>query len=248
MCDASLWVIPRRVGFIGCRSGGGGTLRHAISTSGVSPVAAPVAAQIGADCLVRLSPAILNRGESAFWGTRQAGSPFRAPGEWNCHLNRMLSQHDVTLNTAGLLRRPDSRAGAWRCGYAHGGERDQLPHWSKRHDQLGIDEPLEVGCEGLGEGPVADQDPRLGVRVEGLWGRVGGGHQHPFVVVDDGLGMEDRSGGVSRVDGTWTVVDVSAMGSQASTYPPTVSYSFPGSLPGSDRALVNGWPPAWLHG
>ena len=73
-------------------------------------------------------------------------------------------------------------------------ERHRLPHRGQRHDQPGIDEPLEVRRDGLGEGPVADQDACLDVPVERLRGEIGGGDEHLLVVVDDCLGVEDRPG------------------------------------------------------
>ena len=65
-----------------------------------------------------------------------------------------------------------------------------------------------VVCEGLGEGPVSDKQPGLDVPVKGFRREVGGGHEHLLVVLDDGLGMKDRPGRVTWVDGPWAVVDV----------------------------------------
>ena len=62
--------------------------------------------------------------------------------------------------------------------------------------------------EGLGEGPVADKETSLNVPVQRLRGEVGGGDEDLLVVVDDRLGMEDRPGAITRVDGTWIEVDV----------------------------------------
>ena len=62
-----------------------------------------------------------------------------------------------------------------------------------------------MGCESLGEGPVADQETSLDVAFQRLRGEFRGGDEDLLVVVDDGLGMEDGTGGVTRVDGTWVV-------------------------------------------
>ena len=118
------------------------------------------------------------------------------------------SDHPVTVTTAGFFRRPDGREGAVRFGYPLGWEGDHLRHRRQRHDESGIDEPLEVGCESLGEGPVADKQPGLDVPFKGLRGEVGRRDEDQLVVVDDGLGMEDRPGAITRVDGTWIEVDV----------------------------------------
>ena len=104
------------------------------------------------------------------------------------------------------------RAGAQRFGYRHVWEGDHLRHRRQRHDQRGIDEPLEMQCEGLGQCAVADQDASLYVPVECIRGEVRGGDEDLLVVVDDCLGVEDRPGGVARVDGTWVVVDVRTAG------------------------------------
>ena len=55
--------------------------------------------------------------------------------------------------------------------------------------------------ERLGEGPVADKQPGLDVPFKGLRGEVGRGHEYLLVVVDDRLGVEDRPGAVTWVDG-----------------------------------------------
>ena len=78
---------------------------------------------------------------------------------------------------------------------------NRLRHRGQRHDESGIDEPLEVRRERLGEGPVADEETSLYVAFQRLRGEVGRGHEYLLVVVDDGLGMEDGPGGVARVDG-----------------------------------------------
>ena len=67
-----------------------------------------------------------------------------------------------------------------------------------------IDQPLGVRREGLGQCAVADQEPSLNVSVERIRGEVGGG--------DDGLGVKDGPGAVTRVDGTWVVVHVRSQG------------------------------------
>ena len=56
-------------------------------------------------------------------------------------------------------------------------------------------------CESLCEGPVADKQPGLDVPFKGLRGEVGRGHEYLLVVVDDRLGVEDRPGAVTWVDG-----------------------------------------------
>ena len=68
-------------------------------------------------------------------------------------------------------------------------EANDLPQRRKRHDQRRIDEPLEVGREGLGEGPVTDQEPGLEKHVQSLRGEVGGRDETLLVVVDDCLGV-----------------------------------------------------------
>lgn len=73
-------------------------------------------------------------------------------------------------------------------------EANDLPQRRKRHDQRRIDEPLEVGCKRLGEGPVADEDACLDVPVECIRGEVRGGDEDLLVVVDDRLGVEDGPG------------------------------------------------------
>ena len=55
--------------------------------------------------------------------------------------------------------------------------------------------------ERLGEGPVADKQPGLDVPFKGLRGEVRGRDEHLLVVVDDRLGVEDRPGAVTWVDG-----------------------------------------------
>lgn len=66
--------------------------------------------------------------------------------------------------------------------------------------------------EGLGEGPVADEDACLDVPVECIRGEVRGGDEDLLVVVDDRLGVDHRPGAVIRVDGTWVVLDICAPG------------------------------------
>jgi hypothetical protein len=65
-----------------------------------------------------------------------------------------------------------------------------------------------VRRERLGKCAVADKEAGLDVSVERRWGELGGRDEELLVVVDDGLGMEDRPGAITRVDGTWAVVDV----------------------------------------
>ena len=62
--------------------------------------------------------------------------------------------------------------------------------------------------ERLGEGPVADEKSGFNVPDQRLRGEVGRRDEDQLVVVDDGLGMEDRPGAITRVDGTWIEVDV----------------------------------------
>ena len=137
---------------------------------------------------------------------------FGHPGKWNRDLNMSRSDHPVTVTTAGFFRRPDGREGAVRFGYPLGWEGDHLRHRRQRHDESGIDEPLEVGCESLGESPVADEDACLDVPVECIRGEVRGGDEDLLVVVDDRLGVEHRPWAITRVDGTWVVVDVRTAG------------------------------------
>ena len=66
-----------------------------------------------------------------------------------------------------------------------------LPHRGQRHNQPRFHVPLEIGREGLGEGPVAYKETSLNVPVPRLRGEIGGGDEDLLVVVDDRLGMED---------------------------------------------------------
>ena len=67
-------------------------------------------------------------------------------------------------------------------------------HRRQRQDRPGTGEPLEVRREGLGEGPVANQDSRPGLLVQRLRGEIGDGDENLFGVLDDRLGMWDLPG------------------------------------------------------
>ena len=88
------------------------------------------------------------------------------------------------------------RALLW-WGVSFCGRVGRLGHRRQRHDQTSVDQALEVRREG----PVADQETSLDVAFERLRGEVRGRDEHLLVVVDDRLGVEDRPGAVTLVDG-----------------------------------------------
>ncbi|NBT26009.1 MAG: hypothetical protein EBT09_05550 [Actinobacteria bacterium] len=63
----------------------------------------------------------------------------------------------------------------------------RLRHRRQLHDQTRIDEPLEMGRERLGEGPVADGQTSLDIPLQRFRHAVRGGHEDLVAVLDDGL-------------------------------------------------------------